>query len=120
VLKQAGVTIAEGDDKDLAREGVEMVLAGEAFSEFAARIGNLVSCSARVEVKLQPLNGGEILFTDRQTTRAADLSENIAAKSALEKGGRAMAIRLLEHFDKTLPPRKGGDATAATTAPAAP
>lgn len=118
VLKQAGFTIAEGDDKDLAREGVEMVLAGEAFSEFAARIGNLVSCSARVEVKLQPLNGGEILFTDRQTTRAADLSENIAAKSALEKGGRAIAVRLLEHFDKTLPPGERGDA-AATTAPAA-
>lgn len=114
VLKQAGFAVAVGDDKDLTRERVELVISGEAFSEFAARIGNLVSCSARVEVKLQPLNGGEILFTDRQTTRAADLSENIAAKSALEKGGRAIAVRLLEHFETTLPPGGDGDNAPAT------
>jgi len=103
LLKQAGFTIIEGDDKELAKAGVEQVITGEAFSEFAARIGNLVSCSARVELKVLPLNGGEVLYTDRETARAADLSENIAGKSALQKGGRAIGIRLLEHFDKTLP-----------------
>lgn len=100
ILKQAGFAIAEGGDKDLARAGVQQVVSGEAFSEFAARIGNLVSCSARIEVKIKPLNGETILFTDRETVRAVDLSENIAAKLALQKAGRRVSLRILEHFIK--------------------
>ncbi len=49
---------------------------------------------------------GKVVLTDRATTRAADLSENIAGKKALQCGGRAMAIRLLQHFADTLPEQK--------------
>jgi hypothetical protein len=114
LLKEAGFTVVEGDDKELARAGVEVVLNGEAFSEFAARIGNLVSCAARIEVKLTPLAGGEVKFVDRETTKAADLSEGTAAKTALQKGGRTLALRLLEHFaSQPAAAPKAGEAQAA-------
>jgi TolB-like protein len=85
---------------------VEILVAGEAFSEFAARIGNIVSCSARAEVNLVSRKDGKIVLADRVTTRAADLSENIAGKKALQNSGRAMGIRLLEYFAETLPMEK--------------
>ena len=87
-------------------EKVDMLVAGEAFSEFAARIGNIVSCSARAEINLVNRKDGKIVAADRTTARAADLSENIAGKKALQNAGRALGIRLLQHFAETLPPDK--------------
>ena len=87
--------------RDMAK--VDVLIAGEAFSEFATRIGNIVSCSARAEINVVDRKDGKMTLADRVTTRAADLSENIAGKKALQSCGRAMAVRLLEHFAKTLP-----------------
>jgi len=87
-------------------QGVDVVITGEAFSEFAARIGNLVSCSARAEVNLISRKDGKIVLADRQTCRAVDLSENIAGKNALQKAGRKIGIRILEHFAKTSKQKK--------------
>ena len=86
---------------------VEVLVAGEAFSEFAARIGNLVSCSARAEINVVDHSSGKVVLADRVTVRAADLSENIAGKKALQNAGRALAIRILEHFVETLPVDEG-------------
>ncbi len=83
---------------------VGIVITGEAFSEFAARIGNLVSCSARAEVNLISRKDGKIVLAERETCRAVDLSENIAGKNALQKAGRAIGIKILDHFAKTLKP----------------
>lgn len=85
---------------------VDVLIAGEAFSEFAARIGNIVSCSVRTEINMIDRTSGKVALTDRATTRAADLSENIAGKKALQCGGRAMAIRIVQHFVDTLPEKK--------------
>lgn len=85
-------------------QGVDVVITGEAFSEFAARIGNLVSCSARAEVNLISRKDGKIVLAERETCRAVDLSENIAGKTALQKAGRAMGIKILDHFAGTLKP----------------
>ena len=85
---------------------VDVLITGEALSEFAARIGNIVSCSARTEINLIDRKSGKVGLADRVTTRAADLLENIAGKKALQNGGRAMAIRLLQHFADTLPEKK--------------
>ncbi len=52
-------------------------------------------------------SSGKVVLADRVTTRAADLSENIAGKKALQSAGRAMGIRILEHFVETLPVEKG-------------
>jgi hypothetical protein len=87
-------------------EKVDVLVAGEAFSEFATRIGNIVSCSARAEINLVNRKDGKLAVADRITTRAADLSENIAGKKALQNAGRAMGVRILEHFAETLPAGK--------------
>jgi len=79
-------------------QDVDLVITGEAFSEFAARIGNLVSCSARVEVNVIRRADGKVVLADRETCRAVDLSEHIAGKKALQKAGRTIGIRILDHL----------------------
>jgi hypothetical protein len=96
LFQDCGFTVVQGDEKKLADEGVELIIGGEAFSEFAARIGNLVSCSARVELKVTNRKSGELILSDRTTVRATDLSENIAGKTALEKGGRELGVKIIE------------------------
>ncbi|NLE60139.1 MAG: hypothetical protein GX616_17455 [Planctomycetes bacterium] len=86
-------------------QDADLIITGEAFSEFAARIGNLVSCSARAEINMVNRKDGKIVLAQRETTRAVDLSENIAGKKALEKAGRVMGVRVLERFNKMLPAR---------------
>ena len=71
-----------------------MRITGEAFSEFGARRGNLVSATARVEIKATRRDGGVLLAVDRQRGVAVDLSENVAAKEALQNA----AVKLLDRL----------------------
>lgn len=102
ILKEAGFIVIEGSDKALADADVKYEVRGEAFSEFAARIATLVNCTARVEIKVVDRKTGEVIYVDRQTTRAIDLAENVAGKTALEKAGHLLGIRVLRDFDHTL------------------
>jgi len=108
ILIAAGFTVVEGNERDLDKAGVDVAITGEAFSEFNARIGNLVSCSARIELKAADRRDNRVLFSNRATTRAVDLAENTAGKTALQKGGHELGIRLLRHFAETLPPAAPG------------
>ncbi|MCG8508322.1 MAG: CsgG/HfaB family protein, partial [Rhodospirillales bacterium] len=117
MLRAAGFTLFEVDAKTIDAwekapgtvdwpkrlEKVDVIVVGEAISEYSARMGNLVSCAGRAEVKLLDRRTGKVLLTDRTTQRAVELSENIAAKNALEKAGRELGIKLLTHFDEHLP-----------------
>jgi len=85
-----------------SKAAADVVVKGEALSEFAARVGALCSCSARVELTLLDAKD-KVLFADRATTRAADLSEHVAAKTALQRAGRELGLRLLEHLVATCP-----------------
>ena len=85
---------------------VDVLIAGEAFSEFAARIGNIVSCSARAEINLISRKDGKIVLADRATVRAADLSEHLAGKKSLQSAGRTLGIRILEYLVETLATKK--------------
>lgn len=98
--------------------GVDLVITGEAFSEFLGRTGNLVSCAGRIEVNLIGRQSGEILLAARESTRSVDLSEQIAGKKALQKAGRAVGAALLAHFVQTIPPADPENAETAA-APAA-
>lgn len=95
MLTQCGVTVVDTSETTLDKAQVELLIKGEAFSEFAARIGNLTSCSARVELKVVRRSDGKILLTDRATARAADLSEQMAGKTALEKAAHEMGLKVL-------------------------
>lgn len=78
--------------------GVDIVIAGEALSEMGAHIGNFTTCSARAEINMIDRASGKLLLAERTTQRAADLSENLAAKEALAKAGHALGIAVLTHF----------------------
>ena len=103
LLVQCGFTVIEGDEKDRARAGVEVNIAGEGFTEVGVRIGNLISCTDRVEIKLTRVSDGKVLLADRESGRSVDISERLAAKTALQKSARALAIRILEYFAQNLP-----------------
>lgn len=84
----------------------EMLVKGEGFSEFAARVQNLRSCTARVELHLVNVADSKSITSVRTTARAADLSENIAGRAALQKAGRDAGLQLLEKLADTLPDAK--------------
>jgi hypothetical protein len=81
------------DDKTSLKADIEIT--GEALSEFGMRKGNLVSCKARVEIKVRDRVSGNLLFVDRQTSVAVDLTEQVAAKTALQNAATALAERVL-------------------------
>lgn len=105
MLVNCGFTVIDMAEITKGKGNVEVTIKGEAISEFAARIGNLVSCSSRVEVRLVNTDG-KTLLADRVTGRAADLSEQIAAKTALQNAAHQMGLKILEYFANSLPEAK--------------
>lgn len=118
LLRECGITIKDVPQNELASfarlvakdgstpwprglDGVECVIVGEGLSEFASRIGNLVNCVARAEINVISRGSGNVELAERTTERSVDLSENIAGKKALEKAGRTLGLRVLEHFAGT-------------------
>ncbi len=96
IASECGFKVA--DDKSDAKPEIEIT--GEALSEFGMRKGNLVSCKARVEIKVRERSTGNLLFVDRQTSVAVDLTEQIAAKTALQKAAAELAERVLPKLVK--------------------
>jgi TolB-like protein len=92
------------DPKEGRKKEADILIQGEAFSERAVQHGNLISVKARIEVKAIDQATGRIVAIDRQTTVAVDLTEQIAAKNALQEGGALLAERLLP---KIVGPAKG-------------
>ncbi|HMJ88828.1 MAG TPA: CsgG/HfaB family protein [Candidatus Acidoferrum sp.] len=90
ILQQAGFEIV--DDKSAQKADVEIT--GEAFSAFALRRGNLISCKARVELKAHTKADGKILTVDRETSVALDTTEQTAAKTALQQAAAELASRI--------------------------
>jgi hypothetical protein len=91
ILQKAGFTVLD----ETSTQKPDIAITGEAFSAFAMRKGNLVSCRARVEIKAVETATGGILVSERQTSVAVDLTEQTAAKSALENAAMEMAERLV-------------------------
>jgi hypothetical protein len=90
ILKECGFTLV--DDKSPQKADIEIT--GDAFSAFGLRKGNLVACKARIELKAQRRTG-EVLAADRQTSVAVDITEQTAAKTALQNGAAELAERLV-------------------------
>jgi TolB-like protein len=91
IFRECGFKV--NDEKSAGRS--DYALVGEAFSERGMQRGNLISCRARVEVKLRNLATGELVASDRQVSSGVDLGEHVAAKSALQNAARELAVRLV-------------------------
>lgn len=92
ILQDVGFTVV--DEKSDRKADIEIT--GEAFSALGFRKGNLVSCKSRIELTVRKRSDGSILLSDRQTSVAADITEQTAAKTALENAARDVAARLLQ------------------------
>jgi hypothetical protein len=91
ILKECGFKLV--DDKSTEKADVE--IAGEAFSAFGMRKGNLVSCKARVELNVHKRTPPQVLAVDRQTSVAVDIAEQTAAKTALQNAAFDLAERVI-------------------------
>lgn len=91
VLQQLGFEVIEGNSS----KKPDVLITGEAFSEFGARQGNLVSCRARVEIEAVQASDDKLLLADRQTSVGVDLAENVAGKTALQNAAKKLLDRLV-------------------------
>jgi TolB-like protein len=91
LLQKAGYEIVDAKSS----KNADLEITGEAFSAFALRKGNLNACKARIELTARRREGGKILFTGSQTSVATDITEQTAAKTALENAALDIAERLL-------------------------
>lgn len=91
-------SLTGGADKPwpAALKDADVVVVGEAFSEFALRTGELVTCTGRAEINLIDRRTGKILRAERATERAVDLAEHTAGKTALQKAGRKFGFVVAE------------------------
>jgi hypothetical protein len=74
---------------------VDFLLEGEGTSAFAAQIQGLVSCRARVELRLVQVPGRAVDVSDRGVAAGVDLVEALAAKAALEEAGTQASDALI-------------------------
>jgi TolB-like protein len=98
MLTDCGFSVIDAAEINPAKANVRFIIKGEGVSEYAGRLGNLQVCSARLELNVVSYQDGKTVFADRITTRGVDLSENIAGKTALQKAGHELGIRLIQHF----------------------
>jgi Curli production assembly/transport component CsgG len=90
ILQECGFKLID----DHSTNSPEVEITGDAFSAFGLRKGNLISCKARVELKVRSKNG-DVLAVDRQTSVAVDITEQTAAKTALQNAAAELAERIL-------------------------
>jgi hypothetical protein len=109
IFRETGFEVIEADKETLAKwakdysmAGVDIIITGEGFSEFGARIGGLVSCVARLEVQATERESHRIIISERSTRRAVDLSEVVAAKTALQAAGRELAVKTIEKLAREI------------------
>ena len=101
-------TRGEGDFPAPRSLAADLAVVGEAFSEYAGRVGRFVSCRARVEIRVYDVKTGRIVATHVGKGSKADLSESFAGKLALEALGkeaaRAVALDLAREGREKTPP----------------
>ncbi len=93
LLTELGFKVID-PEKGKAAEA-DVMLIGEGLSEFAGRMGELISVKARLELKAVDPAGGKVLAVDRQTAVVVDLTEQLAGKAALQEAAAQIADRLL-------------------------
>ncbi len=91
ILQQCGFTLVDGTSS----QSPALEISGEAFSAFGLQKGNLITCKARVEIKVRDVASGAIRVVDQQTSAGVDVAEATAGKTALEHAVLALAERIV-------------------------
>ncbi|MEM0965293.1 MAG: CsgG/HfaB family protein [Verrucomicrobiota bacterium] len=92
LLKASGFTVLSDQSKNEA----DVLITGEAFSEFGMRFRNLLSCTARVEIQVTDPKTGEIILADARNGVALDIAENVAGKTALQNGATLLTPEVVK------------------------
>jgi hypothetical protein len=86
-------------------QSIDYLVEGQGVSEFAGRIQGMISCRARVELRLIPLPGKRIMAIDRGVAAGVDLTESLSSKMALEKASvnaiESLLVRAANQLQKT-------------------
>jgi hypothetical protein len=96
----------EGWKKSLLETGkygdkkVDFLLEGEGTSAFAAEVHGMISCRARVELRLIAVPGRSVTLNDKGIGAKVDLVEALAAKAALEDAGTNAIDAILQSSSK--------------------
>lgn len=86
----------------LAKEfDADIIITGEAFSEFANNNNNRFTCRARVEARAIETATGNILIAHGEHATGTDISELIAGKAALRNAGGKIAAYFLTKLCQT-------------------
>lgn len=96
ILKQCGFQVL--DSKLGKKSDADLILTGEGISEYATRMKSLISVKSRLEIKLVERETGKVVYSDRQTSLAIDLAENVAGKKALQNASADIAERMLNEL----------------------
>jgi len=71
--------------------GADIIIIGEAFSEFGSRSNGLISTRARVEAKAIQTDTGRIIAADGKFGTGLDIAEFVSGKTALRNAGTQWA-----------------------------
>jgi len=74
---------ASSTEKPPADVAAEVIVLGEAVSEFTRRSGDILTCQARVELRCVDRATGQILHVEHANATAADIGELVASKKAI-------------------------------------
>ena len=81
---------------------VDLLLEGEGTSAYAAAMEGLISCRARVELRLIVVPGRTVTVSDKGVAARVDLGEALAAKAALEDAGVQACDAIIIQFADTI------------------
>jgi len=84
-----------GEDRAKLSKVADLMILGEGFSERASERAGLISCKARLELKVVDIRSGRILLAKSTYGAGVDVAEHVAGKRALQAAGRAMGLDLI-------------------------
>ena len=82
-------------DADKLQEIADILILGQGISERGTTRSGIVSCKARLELKVIDIQTGEVLLSKSTYGAGLDVAEHIAGKRALQAAGRQMAVDLI-------------------------
>ncbi len=90
LLKKLGFEVYPAGDPR-----VDVAIKGEAFSEASGHYSGLFSCRARVEIEMDEMASGKLVWADRENAIGLDVAEHFAGKKALQQAGYELSERVV-------------------------